>query len=107
MYNIIASILFGLGMFLASIFERFAYKILAGLGIGYVAYQGFDIALDQVEVWILGMLSDLPSDMLEILNLAGLDVGIRTLLAGISTFFAIKTSLGAFSSYQARGSFRA
>lgn len=47
--------------------------VLVGLGIGYVTYQGMDILLGQVQAHFFGLLGGLPSTMLQILGLGGID----------------------------------
>ncbi|MEM8493536.1 MAG: DUF2523 family protein [Pseudomonadota bacterium] len=75
-------------------------RILATLGIGFVAFSGLNLISDQIGVFLRGQLSGLPADMLSILNLMGVGTGIEMLIAGISVFFVIKIARGASSAWR-------
>lgn len=77
------------------------WRVASVLGFGYVAYTGVDFAVSAAESFIYSQLGQMSADVLALLNLAGMDVGIRMTLAAATTYISIKTAMGVFSGYRA------
>lgn len=77
------------------------WRVASVLGFGFVAYTGVDFAVSSAESFIYAQLGQMSGDVLALLNLAGMDVGIRMTLAAATTYISIKTAMGVFSGYRA------
>lgn len=76
-------------------------KILTALGIGLVTYTGADFAVSEAETYILNNMAGWPTDVYQIMALAGLDQGIRMMFAAMSAYVTIRVTMGAFSMFKA------
>ena len=95
------SLLSGFVTWLGLSIPAIVWKVLSAMGIGYVAYTGVDFLVTAAETFLYAQLGQMSGDVLSILNLAGMDVGIRMILAAATTAISIKTSMGVFSGYRA------
>lgn len=80
------------------------FVVLRTLGIGFVSYTGVDFVVSQAENFIYARMGELPSSMLDIMNLAGFDIGIRMLFAAWSAQIAVRITMGAFNSWSTKPS---
>lgn len=72
-------------------------NVLVGLGIGFVTYTGADYAISSAQTWLNSQVGSLPADMSNILFLAGLDEGIKIIIAAWGAHIGIKVAMGAFT----------
>lgn len=85
------------GAFSLAIVVPLIVKVLLALGIGFVSYQGADFVVTAAQSAITSELGALPSDMFNILAMAGVDEGIKILFAGASASITIRVTFGAFT----------
>ena len=78
------------------------FGVLRVLGIGFVSYTGISFAVDAFESYIYARMGDMPANMLDIMNLAGLDVGIKMIIAAWTAHISIKLTMGAFNAWSTR-----
>lgn len=76
----IAALLGGLVQASASI----AGRVLIALGIGYVTYQGIDLLLDSLKSQIVGLLTSVPPQFVQVLSTLKIDVAISITFSAIA-----------------------
>lgn len=89
-----------LSAFLFSIAVPLALKLLVGLGIGITVYSGLDLIVDTGRDYVMQQYDGLPSDLLSILTILGLQTGINMVFAAFAARMAIMTTAGALSKLQ-------
>ena len=75
-------------------------RVLAGLGIGLVTFTGADFALTEIQSFFTSQIGGMPSDMVEVMYLAGFDTGIAIIFAAWSAYITILVTLGAFTKWK-------
>jgi succinate dehydrogenase hydrophobic anchor subunit len=100
MGQLIGAAISGLVTWIAMAIPGIVVRVLAVLGISFVTFSGLDVATSQLDTFFATQLGQFPSDMLAILNLAGVGTGLNMLLAGVSAFFTVKAAVGAFSMFR-------
>lgn len=83
-----------IGTWLLSLAQPFIAKILLALGFSVVTITGFEAAVNQVKVQLVGSVNALPVDLLNVFLLAGGGKGIGIILAAV----AVKVLLWQISS---------
>lgn len=61
-----------IGTWLASIAYPIVTRVLASLGFGFLSFSGATTAFDSAISYVQSLISGLPSDLLNIINMAGL-----------------------------------
>ena len=86
--------IFGVGALLSAIIIPLIVKVMLALGIGFVAYTGINLALDQAYDLIVSNFQAIPTAPLQLLAIANADVyfsmlfsayGIRLVIAGLTS----------------------
>lgn len=72
---------------LANLFRLLVVKILAALGLAFVTYTGYDVALSKFKSYISGSLNNMPSDIANLLLMAGFGQGLGYVFGALA--FAI------------------
>jgi hypothetical protein len=84
------------------------YRVLRILGLGFFSFTGVNFLVGELETFLYARMAEFPTAMLDILNLAGFDVGVRMILTAWTTYITIRVTMGAFSGYATKpGVFRA
>lgn len=79
-----------LGGLLSKILMFFAVRFLAALGVGILAYTGYSFVMDKIQAWVEQGYNSLPSQAVQLLNIAGFDFGIGIIFAAYNFKFALK-----------------
>jgi hypothetical protein len=74
-----------------------AIKILAGLGIGFVVFQGADQLVSLADSYIMSNFNNLPASMLAIAQMAGFADGLQMILAAYAAQVTIMVTTGALT----------
>lgn len=69
----------------------FAGKLLAALGIGFVAYEGFDYVQSQFTGYLLNNLNNFPAAALQLFYMAGGGVVLNWFFGSFAFLTSIKT----------------
>lgn len=72
-------------------------KILVGLGIGFVVFEGADLLVSSADGYIQGNFNSMPADMLAIAQMAGFADGLQMLLAAYAAQIGIMATSGALT----------
>ena len=94
--NFLSLIIIPLGAFLSAGIGFLAIKALLALGIGFITYQGVDLALGQLFSAAQGHYNNIPSFALQIAGLGGLGQAFG-MISGAITFrmtFVLMKRLG-------------
>lgn len=86
--GIIASVIF----LLSHVALRLVVKVMVGLGMGYVVFQGIDIMLDQAYQSLVNNLSGLPVDILAFVRYMEIDKMINVIFSAYAINAAFKTA---------------
>lgn len=70
-----------LGTFFAASLRGIVARVLATLGLGLVSYVGVSVAVDNAKALIHSHVGGMPSDMLNLMGLAGLDVFLSLIVS--------------------------
>lgn len=81
----VASLIGGLAAAAGSI----AGRVLLALGFGFVAYQGIDLLLSNIQAVVVSNINGLPSDLLQLLGLLKVDAAVNILFSAITARFLI------------------
>lgn len=76
-------------MAMAYVIGRIIFKVIAGLGIGVIAFVGFDALLDEAQAYINDTLFQLPAQVSQLLAICNVDDAINLLLAAYVARFTI------------------
>lgn len=87
--------------FLFAVAPALVTRVLIALGIGVVSYTGAEYAVSEAEAYILNTMGGWSADLYAIMQMAGLDVGIKMLFAAASSYITIRITMGAFSMFRA------
>jgi len=72
----------------------FVTKVLAALGIGFIAFSGAQLALDAFYAEIQANFSTVPVTVLQLLTIFGADKAIAMLFAAYTTRLTLMASVG-------------
>jgi hypothetical protein len=64
-------------------------KVLAMLGLGFVSYVGFDVALNLIFTEIQRNFGQIPADVMQLLYLSGLPAGMGIILSALFARIAL------------------
>lgn len=67
--------------------------VLRGIGFGLATFTGMTFVISEAESYLFDKFSGLPSDLYQILALAGFPLGIKILFTAIGVAIAIKTAI--------------
>lgn len=73
-----------LGTWLASIAAPLAKKVLVGLGIGWLTYEGVSVAMQAVENQVIAQWGGMPADVLAVVGLWGFTDAVGIILGGMA-----------------------
>lgn len=76
---------------LANLFRYLVVKLLAALGIAFITYQGYDVALDQFKKYISSSLNSMPADIANLLLMAGFGEGLGYLFGALAFAITMQT----------------
>ena len=66
------------------IIARVITRVLAGLGVGYVAYQGFEMLFNQIQDYLSDVLFAMPVQVLQILQILNVESAINLYLSALA-----------------------
>jgi len=78
-----------IAMFLLGVVLPIVYKVLAALGIGFVAFVGIGQLLSGIETYVRSLLGQVPDKIFTILGMAQVDIAINIMFAALSARLAI------------------
>ena len=70
------------------------HYVLIALGVGYVTYLGMDIAIDSGISFLNSRYSDLPSELIAIVEVMGVPDAIKYITTAATSAIAIKITVG-------------
>ena len=76
---------------LAELFKFLVVKILTALGIAFVSYKGYEIALNKFKDYISGNFNNMPSDIANLLLIAGFGEGLGFLFGALVFSMTMQT----------------
>jgi Protein of unknown function (DUF2523). len=76
---------------LVSVAKPIVQIVLRLVGFGLIAYVGFDLAFDQLKILVETYYSGLPSALLQLLDLMGVDSALQNIFATTAGLIAWKT----------------
>lgn len=79
-----------IGAVLVKILQFMAVRFMASLGVGILAYTGYSFVMDKIQAWVEQGYNSLPSQAVQLLNIAGFDFGIGIIFAAYNFKFALK-----------------
>lgn len=78
-----------LGGLLVSLVENIVARAITALGIGFVAYAGVDLVLEQAKSLVKSNLSGMPAEMLALASMMGLGTALTIVFAAYATRFTL------------------
>lgn len=75
--------------FILTIVVPLVEKVLILLGVGWVIYQGVDVALEELKTQLTGYLGGLPADLIGILGIMKVDMAFSLVLSAIALKFTL------------------
>lgn len=75
---------------LANLFRLLVVKILAALGLAFVSYTGYDVALGVFKRYISGSLNSMPADIANLLLMAGVGEGLGYVFGALAFAIAMQ-----------------
>jgi len=75
----------GLASFLIGIAGSLAGRVMLALGFGIVSYVGYSAIIDQIHTMITDQLTTIPSEILDLLMLAGMGQVIGIILGAYTS----------------------
>lgn len=85
-------LLFGWGAissFVIALLPSIISRLFALVGLSIVSYFGFELALDEVKTAIFSNYNSLPTDALQLLDLAGGHAALSIMLTGMTTALGV------------------
>lgn len=76
---------------LANLFKSLVIKVLAAFGIAFISYQGYDVALDRFKQFIANSMSSMPTDIANILLMAGFGEGLGYVFGALAFAITMQT----------------
>ena len=74
----------------ASTFAVLFIKIIGLIGLTFVTYQGVDLGVSQLQSIIISYFNDMPSDVIQLLGLSGVDQFITLILSAWIASFTVR-----------------
>ena len=68
----------------------FGVQMLAGIGLGFVVYSGLDSVIPSITNTVINSFSGVPSDIMAVISLAGLDEAVTIILSAYTSAISIK-----------------
>jgi hypothetical protein len=84
-------------LWVVTVIPPLVVKLLAALGIGFLTYEGADLAIGAVGDYVESQLSGLPAYALSLVGMLQMDTAISMILAAYSARFAVQAVSGALT----------
>lgn len=78
-----------LGLWLSAMIPTLVGKVLAALGFGLITLTGLETVTDILLSQVTSSVGGIPTDILQLLNLAGMSTGLNMLLGAMAARFAL------------------
>jgi hypothetical protein len=82
--------------FITVILPGLIWYALRSLGMGVVSYLGLDYVFTDLSTWISNNWSGIPSDLVSILAIGGVDVCVKMVIAAYVVGFGLRGVVGTF-----------
>lgn len=79
----------------ASVIPWAISKVFKAIGLGFVTYIGFSVALNEAESFVMTRFNNIGGELYQILALAGVAQGIAILFSCFAAALVLKTASGA------------
>jgi hypothetical protein len=94
------AIQFGLAAGLMVVALPFVIKIMVGLGMGFVVFQGATSLISLADASIMANFNSMPADMLAVAQMAGFADGLALILSAYAAQVAIMVTTGALTRFK-------
>ncbi|WP_428384192.1 DUF2523 domain-containing protein [Nevskia ramosa] len=71
------------------VMARLITRFLLGLGIGYVAYEGFEQLIDQINLYLGSTLAAIPPSAFQVLHILNVETAINLVLSAYAARITI------------------